>query len=102
MKKDKFSIQWKDGENTIHGALGINEARAKKLCHRIELVLHELHTPHENPEDNVIVDNDVSKLIIALAENVQELAFCAFVAGGVITDMKSDDLSYEDVDEEGF
>lgn len=95
------NILWKDGEEEIYNSLCIPEKRAKKLMHRFELIMHELHTPKENPEDNVIEFAQIPKLFIALAENEQELAFCAYVAGGIVSDMKEDD-EWEEIDEEEY
>lgn len=94
-------IKWKDGQDEIWDSLCIPVKRRKKLLYRFECIMHELHRPKENPEEQVIDFAHVAKLFIALAENEQELAFCAYVAGGIVADMKESD-EWEEIDEEDY
>ena len=94
------NIYWKDGEDEIYMCLGIPESRSKKMLHRMHLIMHNLNTPHENPEENIIQYADIVKLFIAIAQNEQELIYCSFMAGRIIGEMQAEDYFDEQWEEE--
>ena len=92
--KNKLNITFKDGCDNLLEALGIDKKRGEELQYRLAVIVHEITKPlrqnEKSPESDQLV-----KLCIALAENEQELVFCAYIAG-----MKVNDLF--DIDEEEY
>jgi len=99
MAKNKMEpIQWKDGCDYVWQNLGLSQDRVQELGHRMDLIVHELARPVRNPEEAPDT-SQILKLFVALAENQQELVFCAYIGGMEMRQLYDED---EDNDETEF
>lgn len=96
------TIKWKDGCDSLYKSLRIPQKRADDLDYRLQLIIHEVNKPVRKGESTPSSDVFI-KMCIALAENEQELVFCAYVAGISVNTIYGDneimDESYEEEDE---
>ena len=83
--KDLFIV---NNAKTIYEAFGIDEIRAKKLNHRMELAIHHLFTP---TEDGKIEwqDMDILKPFLSLAQTDAERVYCAYMAGRYVEELSN-------------
>jgi hypothetical protein len=92
-------IKWKSGCNNIPESLDIPQKRIDELEYRLQLICHEMNKPVRKDEESPTSDTFI-KMCVALAENEQELVFCAFVAGTQVENIF--DIIIPDEEEEDF
>ena len=86
-------MKLKDKAKTLSEEFCIPKARAKELDFRMESILHDYHRPTK--DDFLPPPSQITKLFLALAENEQELAYCAFNAGCAVQHIME---NYEDAE----
>jgi hypothetical protein len=90
----KLNVVFKKDAEYTHDLLGLTEERAEELNFRFNLILHEFLRPTR--EGFLPPIGNILKLFVALAENEQELVYCAYYAGMKVEELFGDALTEED------
>ena len=94
MKGTKFL----NDKDTVWQALAIPKKRVEEIEFRFQIILHDFFKPTKSKY--LPCSDQIIKLFIALAENEQELIYCAYMAGMKIEEIFGDELIEENEEDE--
>ncbi len=88
------AIKYINDGDYVWEALVIPKERADELDFRFQGILHDFFRPTKNKY--LPSTDQILKLFIALAENEQELVYCAYMAGMKVEEIFGEELANEE------
>lgn len=84
-------IKFLNDKDTIWEALAIPKERADEIDFRFQVILHDFFKPTKS--EYLPSTDQIIKLFIALAQNEQELIYCAYMAGMKVEEIFGEELA---------